>query len=60
MLSKLPAATAGHIEDVKINTFEKLRKKSIIVLEDAIYPPAKPNALAKVPLIISICSDKPF
>ena len=60
MLSKLPAATAGHIEVVKINPFEKLLTKSIIVSVEAIYPPASPKAFAKVPLIISICSAKPL
>ena len=35
MLSRLPAATAGHIEVVKIKPLEKLRTKSIMVFDEA-------------------------
>ena len=35
MLSRLPAATAGHMDVVKINPFEKLLTKSIIVSVEA-------------------------
>ena len=54
MLLLAAAQIAGGNEVVKIKPLPKLLIKSIIVADEAIYPPNTPTAFDKVPLMISI------